>query len=379
MADSTSDKKLISSTNSGFPAYLDFTKMRSDSIDYLGNLTGKIWTDYNLHDPGITILEMLIYAILDLGYRTNFPVADILTRNPTDTSTDNNFFTPALILANNPLTITDYRKLLVDLEGIKNAWLEIDKEETNVCEFRQGVGEGQYLNGLYHVYIELEDEFEKPVDPKGDTSKYEEALDRIKKSLMSHRNLCEDFEDIFILCKLEVGVCADIELEQGADAVAVYKTIVEKLQAFFSPEPKFYKLQELLDKSLPIEKIFAGRPYNLSESHGFVDPDEFEQIKLRKEIHLSDVYKTLLAIDGVKAVRRLRLQKCTGGRKNAFTEWKLQMPENTVPVFSIDCSGFQFVRNGNPVVVDFKKVNPYFNLAASANAKLLMAQAASLR
>ena len=78
----------ISKNNTGFPAYLDFDKLRTEGIGYLGTLSGKLWTDHNVHDPGITILEELCYALLDLGYRTNLPVEDILSRNPGDTSKD---------------------------------------------------------------------------------------------------------------------------------------------------------------------------------------------------------------------------------------------------------------------------------------------------
>src|SRR5882724_5860511 len=171
MADDLKNKT-ISKNNSGFPGYLDFNKLRSSAIEYLGNLSGKIWTDHNVHDPGITILESLIYALLDLGYRTNLPVTDLFTRNPNDKTKDNNFFTPAEILGNNPLTITDYRKLLVDIAGVKNAWLEIDKISPVVfCppdnnDPAAGANEGNQqngpcdcdmLNGLYHVYVQLED------------------------------------------------------------------------------------------------------------------------------------------------------------------------------------------------------------------------------
>jgi hypothetical protein len=64
MADEVINKKVISKKNSGFPENLDFDKLRGESIRYLGDLTGKIWTDYNAHDPGITILEALLYAII---------------------------------------------------------------------------------------------------------------------------------------------------------------------------------------------------------------------------------------------------------------------------------------------------------------------------
>src|SRR5438046_2562835 len=120
MADIIQDKKFISKLNSGFPFYLDWEKLRTEGRDYIGKLAGKIWTDHNVHDPGITILEILCYAIMDLGYRTNLPVADILARNPDDQSKENNFFTASEILGCNPVTITDFRKMLIDIDGVRN-------------------------------------------------------------------------------------------------------------------------------------------------------------------------------------------------------------------------------------------------------------------
>ena len=322
MADESTNKT-ISSTNTGYPAYLNFDTLRSDAIAYLGNLTGKIWTDYNAHDPGITILETLVYAVLDLGYRTNLPIADLLTRAPDDTGSDNNFFTASQILTNNPLTITDYRKLLIDIDGVKNAWLEVDDNTSvNFCKPNNqlpGINVAgtpldslnlntdpcscDYLNGLYHVFIELENDFDTTKEK--DKDDYDTIIENVKCALMSHRNLCEDFIDIKVLCKLKIGLCADIELQRDVNPSDVYLQILETLRAYFSPQPKFYTLPQLLDKGKPIDEIFAGRPYNVKESYGFVDTNEFEAITLRKKLHLSDVYHVLFDIDGVKTVRNL--------------------------------------------------------------------------
>src|SRR5688572_6457695 len=163
MADVITDMKVISKRNEGFPEWLDFDKMRKEGIDHLGQLSGKIWTDHNAHDPGITILEMLCYALLDLGYRTSLPAKDLFARDPDDTSPENNFFTPSQILGCNPLTITDYRRLLVDIPGVKNAWLTVAEDITidNICGRQRQVASGEcidFLNGLYHVYLDLENE-----------------------------------------------------------------------------------------------------------------------------------------------------------------------------------------------------------------------------
>lgn len=384
----------ISKNNSGFPGYLDFDTLRSEGIDYLGKLTGKIWTDYNVHDPGITILEVLCYALLDLGYRTNLPVADILARDPKDVAADNNFFTAAQMLTCNPLTIIDFRKLLIDIAGVKNAWLEVATDQQDFCRRPQpepqpnpqpgntilSAGysrtEGppciDYLNGLYHVYIDLETDVEKQFgdDTVAKQTYFDSITAKVKQALMAHRNLCEDFIDIHILCKQEIGVCAEIDLETNADVEQVYISIVEKLRSFFSPAPQFYTLQQLLEKETPIDTIFAGRPYDISESHGFTDAEELEQLTLRKEIHLSDVYHAILDVPGVKGVNGLQLQSCDNNAATPINGWKYQLPENHVPEVSWECSGFRFTKNGQPVFIDFKKYEGLFSIRFSHNGKI---------
>ena len=61
----------ISKEKPKIPA-LDYEFLRQEGLKYIEALASDIWTDYNSHDPGITILEMLCYAITDLGLRTNF-------------------------------------------------------------------------------------------------------------------------------------------------------------------------------------------------------------------------------------------------------------------------------------------------------------------
>src|ERR1043165_32651 len=257
MADDTQHKIL---TDKPLPDYLDFGSLGDEGIAHLGNMTGKLWTDYNVHDPGITILEALCYALLDLDYRIKLPIEDLLAKDPSSKKTEDNFYSPAQILGCNPLTILDFRKLLLDIDGVKNAWLEVATDQKDTCipgrwkDRLQSVANNSdctiFLNGLYHVYLELQ---------KG--SKEGDVKDLVKNALMSHRNLCEDFCDIFVLCPLDIGVCADIELEATIDQAQAYVSIVNALINFFSPSPRFYTLQQLLDKNRSIDEIFAGRPH----------------------------------------------------------------------------------------------------------------------
>ena len=57
---------------------LDFGFLREQGIKYIEALGSNLWTDYNSHDPGITVLEVLSYAITDLGSRIALPMNTLL-------------------------------------------------------------------------------------------------------------------------------------------------------------------------------------------------------------------------------------------------------------------------------------------------------------
>lgn len=102
---------------------LNYEQLFLQGIQHIEKLSGKIWTDYNAHDPGITILEVLSYAITELGYRCDFAMGELVEPSP-ESAILNEFFSLANVATNAPLTIDDYRKLLIDLDRVKNAWLE---------------------------------------------------------------------------------------------------------------------------------------------------------------------------------------------------------------------------------------------------------------
>jgi hypothetical protein len=103
------------------PKACDYAFLRKEGIAYIERLSNRVWTDYNIHDPGITIIEVLCYAITDVSNRTTFNIKDLLTRLPKEKKKD--FFTASEILTCNPVTITDLKKFIIDQEGIQNAWL----------------------------------------------------------------------------------------------------------------------------------------------------------------------------------------------------------------------------------------------------------------
>jgi len=155
----------------------DYYRLRKDGIGFIEQMGSRQWTDYNTHDPGITILEALCYAITDLAYRTGRDIKDILTTEGPATGLnpfpDQAFFTAREILTINPWTPNDFRRILIDLEGVRNAWVfckecACDAEYYAWCDedklnlsFEKPVKSGiQPMKvspkGLYDILLELE-------------------------------------------------------------------------------------------------------------------------------------------------------------------------------------------------------------------------------
>ncbi len=111
----------------------NYAFLRELGFQYIRELSGKVWTDHNAHDPGITIMELLCYAITDLAYRTNHDIKDLVAFSPDEKIIYQNekrseleilgMFEAHDALTTAPVTVTDYRKLLLKIDELQNAWL----------------------------------------------------------------------------------------------------------------------------------------------------------------------------------------------------------------------------------------------------------------
>jgi hypothetical protein len=154
------------------PKSANYEWLRKKGLEYIEQLGSSLWTDYNIHDPGITILELLCYAITDLGYRTSLDIKDLLAdpenKMPKENPERQGFYTARKILTVNPWTTSDFRKLLVDIIGIKNGWLTCKACPCNDLWLFANCSTSslQYkptehpvnIKGLYDVLIEFETE-----------------------------------------------------------------------------------------------------------------------------------------------------------------------------------------------------------------------------
>src|SRR5450631_578483 len=104
------------------PITLDFATLRQQAMSQLEQMSSGTWSDFNLHDPGITIMEVLCYTLTDIAYRSSYSIPDLLAGGGADPY-ESLHLAPA-ILPCHPVTLADMRRLVLDVEGVKNAWIE---------------------------------------------------------------------------------------------------------------------------------------------------------------------------------------------------------------------------------------------------------------
>ncbi|MEO5998620.1 MAG: hypothetical protein ABIN89_17795 [Chitinophagaceae bacterium] len=363
--------------NSEIPHAQDYSFLRKEGISLIQSLSGELWTDYNTHDPGITLLEAICYALTDLGYRASFDIKDLLTlEKQSPHNWQKTFYTARQILPCNPLTLLDYRKLIIDTEGVRNAWIEksddyeismyIQKTESEyLLSYDPRKGEDVLrLRGLYNVFVDYEDFIIE--DKKSD-----DVAEVIKKKLQNHRNLCEDFISVAAVDYEYFPIEAQVQVSEGTDIEMVNARIYKVIQDFFSPRINFYTLEQMLEKDCSAEEIFNGPVLK----YGFIDTNELEKSERFKDIHLSDIVNLISGLEGIIAIKKFKFGTSPSPFSD-FTEWINNVKDKQkAPKLDIKNSSITFDRSGDRhrddknKQPDNKRVEAIFNFLQSGDFK----------
>lgn len=350
---------------------LDYGFLRKKGLEYIEQLASDIWTDYNIHDPGITVLEMLSYALTDLGARIEMPMENLLApEDKTAPKIEEQFFRASQILPTKAVSEADYRKLFIDIEGVKNCWLKTYKKtvwvdcKNNKLSYNAEDFEAIHkdykkqfdLKGLYTVVVDFDD-LDKDEFPTEELQEAEKnrIKDEIRSRFHASRNLCEDLIDIQEVQTHPIAVCAAIELEPEADEELVHAKVIHAIDTYFSPSLKFYSLKQMTQKGYTSDEIFEGP---LLEN-GFIDPKELEAASLRKEVRLSDLMQLIMAIDGVKIIKDISINDCKNPDDDS-DEWIICVEPGKKPVRCID-SAYSYFKSVLPVNVNKKRVEFYLD------------------
>lgn len=353
------DKHISISGNISTKDDLDFLFLKQKGIEYIEKFGSKIWTDYNSHDPGITLLEMLAYAITDLGLRINLPIEDLLSTEANKSPFEEQFIKVEQILPTKPVTALDYRKLFIDIDGVKNAWLKplqkkifvnchddllsytpFAKEEQCQKEFT--------LQGLYEVLLDFDPEI------YNNEARKTQIQNEVKLRYHQNRNLCEDLMSIAEVAIHPISVCAIIDVKPEVDEELVHANVLRAINKYFSPPVRFYSLQEMFDKGYSSIEIFDGSILN----NGFIDTSELKKAELRKEIRLTDIIQLIMNIDGVNLIKDISVGDCDAETKPDTQPWFICFDDGKKPGLCSK-STFSYTKGVLPVNINKETVQAH--------------------
>lgn len=215
----------------------NYYKFRKEALSSIEKISGEQWTDYNAHDPGITLLEAFCYILTEIEYKTKFSIEDILysSRIPTSEILKANALYPAeLIFPTFPVTIDDFRMKIIDkLKGVRNVWIKNkgkDQEQKN------------------EIIIELAHDAQK-----------EQEKELVIRFLKNNKILGWEIGKITFLDSEKYKLHGKLFIYPQASPE---KTFAQLLYLFneklVNVEPTPYSYTNLLSKNYSLENIFEG-------------------------------------------------------------------------------------------------------------------------
>lgn len=198
-----------------------FTQLYQLGLQHIQRLGGHIWTDYNLHDPGVTILEQVCFSLTDLIYRCDFPVEDYLQpeRGPIDYKQKG--LMPATdILAAPPLHASDFSTYLQQrLDELETVYVVPSSDPV--------------LKGCYNIDAKLTDHAHQAC--QSNPASTPEILHRLAAEYHRIRPLGADLESVQLIPEVGLELIADIEVathwdDQNELAASIYLATSRWLQ-----------------------------------------------------------------------------------------------------------------------------------------------------
>ncbi|HET7795922.1 MAG TPA: hypothetical protein VFL64_21215 [Rhizobacter sp.] len=332
----------------GAPPEGSFEQLRAEGLRLCQALSGEIWTDYNVHDPGVTMLEQACYGLTGLIYRADFSVEDQLTGPDGEIDFERHaLHPPQEVFPCRATTLADYRRLLLDrVAGLEDVSLVPQPPPTS---------KARALPGL--VYLVVKPSGSGPADPA--------LLAEAARAYAAQRNLCEDLHEE--VCTEEQRLCdlhAEIELTGPRDAVEVLAEVYDRCARHVIASPRLLSLEEALRRHGSLERVFDG-PLT---QHGVLD-DLAEHGAM---LFVSDLVALVQQVDGVKEVRRLALQRGDAAPVSGSLPWRgpgwalrLRVPGGTGEVSLV-----RLTRRGSVVQVSQQEVSEkYADLRAASQAR----------
>jgi hypothetical protein len=276
---------------------LAFDNLRALAIALAQAASGKTWTDYNLHDPGLTLLEAFCFAITEISYRLDFAVADHLCDE--DGRIDgrlHGLFAAEQIYPSAAVTELDLRRVILDARS----------DFADVRLVAHGT-----VPGLHQLQVLVDPGRTGHGAGKARTSPARSAA----RGFRANRGLGEDMASLVkpiatLPCWLEL----DIELTGTRDIADVLADVFAACEDLLVPLPQIADRGGLRAAGASLESLFTGPLTvrgNITPADGAAaaDPDESGRVQPpRRHVSASQLRDAVLAVPGIQTVRQIGLR-----------------------------------------------------------------------
>ncbi|WP_286267441.1 hypothetical protein [Thalassotalea atypica] len=272
-----------------------FDALKKQGLLKVQELSGHVWTDYNVHDPGVTILEQLCFVLSDVSYRAGADVTDYLGENTVKQLLNrSSLLAPEDAFPCHATTLMDLKQIILD------AVPELDNIHIET------IGEQPYRFGLYNVYISI-----SPLAKIENSDIEKSALKhRVLACYGANRNLCENINEIHISEDVPFTIEAEIEVDDSNNSAEVLANIYLNCTHKIANQISSSKASEDT-KELSLQQSLIG-PSVIHERQHY-------DISHKTIIPVFEFYAVINEISEVKAIKSLSFFDKKGNRVDALS------------------------------------------------------------
>ena len=221
-----------------------FDNLQKNALETIRELSGQLWTDHAPHDPGITTLDILNYALSELDYQMSFPLEQYLTgSNNRFNPEDYGLFSPERVSGMAPVTPKDYRDHFLD--QLDNTDYLMNLSDLQIHPYRSN---DQICHGWFDLFIELSS-FISEDQHKQEEKKIKEKIEELYHA---NRNLGEALHAIHFVRRKPLLLIGNIDIDGSISPEKTLIAIYTEAIQLFAPGSHY------TGSALPIYKLFKG-------------------------------------------------------------------------------------------------------------------------
>ncbi|HEY9102420.1 hypothetical protein [Chitinimonas sp.] len=311
-----------------------YTALRERGIALTQGLSGNDWTDYNHHDPGVTLLEVLCYALTEGVFGAELPVADLLAEPSGEIHYRRHGLHAAEeILPCRPTTELDQLRWILDrVPQIRHLRMTMQ------------LGRSELPNGLWQMAV------------RAPARVGEAAASAAARAYWSQRNLGEDLARApRVLAPRWCSLRIALSIGGARELTDILAELVQRCSDLISAAPprtpRQVRLAELdaTGQPLPPSELFDGPPLKF----GWIASSDLERDPANR-LFFSDLILALQQIEGVEEIRYLSLAAeglaaSEGALPWHGPDWALQLRWPDTPEL---LDGWTVTRRGSTLSID---------------------------